>query len=45
MKPDSDWKYWNDAGSVDMAKYDIPAFIDAVIEETKVESVTVIALD
>ena len=45
LNPEKDWKYWNNGSSVDMAKHDIPAFIEYVIEITEVKNITIIALN
>jgi len=43
LDPANDWEYWDHASAVEAAKYDLPCFIDYILEKTNLNSLTVLA--
>ena len=43
LDPEKEWEYWDKGNTGEMAKYDLPAFIEYIRQEAGVEKLTVIA--
>lgn len=42
LDPSKDWEYWDHSLTTDVAKYDMPAFIDHILDKTNVQNMTII---
>ena len=42
LNPKEDWEYWNRALVPDIAKHDVPSFMEYIIKESNVQNMTVI---